>query len=103
MLEFFGFSFVPDVEELLGILWRKNLPKRVYHIELFHDPEIVLGLRPPYNQLGVLLRNAQGLQNISLYPWLLITGAFVILSVISFNTIGDGLRDAFNFYTVTRR
>ena len=62
-----------------------------------------LGLRSPTISWGVLLRNAQGLQNISLYPWLLIPGAFVILSVISFNIIGDGLRDAFDPYAVTRR
>ncbi len=62
-----------------------------------------LGLRTPTISWGVLLRNAQGLQSISLYPWLLIPGAFVILAVISFNIIGDGLRDAFDPYTVTRR
>lgn len=62
-----------------------------------------LGLRPPTISWGVLLRNAQGLQSISLYPWLLIPGAFVILSVISFNIIGDGLRDAFDPFAVTRR
>jgi len=62
-----------------------------------------LGLRSPTISWGVLLRNAQGLQSISLYPWLLIPGAFVILSVISFNIIGDGLRDAFDPYAVTRR
>jgi len=62
-----------------------------------------LGLRPPTISWGVLLRNAQGLQSISLYPWLLIPGAFVILSVISFNIIGDGLRDAFDPFAMTRR
>ena len=62
-----------------------------------------LGLRSPTISWGVLLRNAQGLQSISLYPWLLIPGAFVIFSVISFNIIGDGLRDAFDPFTVTRR
>jgi len=62
-----------------------------------------LGLRPPTISWGVLLKNAQGFQSISLYPWLLIPGAFVVLSVISFNISGDGLRDAFDPYTVTRR
>jgi peptide/nickel transport system permease protein len=62
-----------------------------------------LGLRPPTISWGVLLRNAQGLQSISLYPWLLIPGIFIIISVISFNIVGDGLRDAFDPYAMTRR
>lgn len=62
-----------------------------------------LGLRPPTISWGVLLQNAQGLKNISFYPWLLIPGVFVIISVISFNIIGDGLRDAFDPFAVTRR
>lgn len=62
-----------------------------------------LGLRPPTISWGVLLRNAQGLQSISLYPWLLIPGIFIIISVISFNIVGDGLRDALDPYAVTRR
>lgn len=37
----FNFSITPDVNELLDILWRKKLPKRVHHIELFHDFEII--------------------------------------------------------------
>ena len=62
-----------------------------------------LGLRAPTISWGVLLRNAQGLQEISLFPWLLIPGAFVVLSVICFNIIGDGLRDAFDPFAITRR
>jgi len=62
-----------------------------------------LGLRPPTISWGVLLQNAQGLQNLSFYPWLLIPGVFVIISVIAFNIVGDGLRDAFDPYAVTRR
>lgn len=41
IVNFKGFSVLPDVEELLGIIWRKKHPKRVHHIELFHDPEII--------------------------------------------------------------
>lgn len=62
-----------------------------------------LGLRPPTISWGVLLQNAQGLQNISFYPWLLTPGVFVVISVISFNIVGDGLRDAFDPFAVTRR
>jgi len=62
-----------------------------------------LGLRSPTISWGVLLRNAQGFQNLSFYPWLLIPGAFVVMSVICFNIVGDGLRDAFDPYGVTGR
>lgn len=41
MVNFKGFSVTQDVEELLGILWRKKTPERVHNIELFHDPEIL--------------------------------------------------------------
>ena len=53
-----------------------------------------LGLRPPVISLGVLLKEAQDLNIIALYPWLLLPGLFVIIFVISFNFMGDGLRDA---------
>ena len=57
-----------------------------------------LGLRPPVISLGVLLKEAQDLNIIALYPWLLIPGLFVIIFVISFNFMGDGLRDAADPY-----
>ncbi len=41
MVNFKGFSIEPDLEELLEILWRKKIPKRVHHIELFHDTEVL--------------------------------------------------------------
>ena len=57
-----------------------------------------LGLRPPVISLGVLLKEAQDLNIIALYPWLLLPGLFVIIFVISFNFMGDGLRDAADPY-----
>ena len=53
-----------------------------------------IGLRPPITSLGVLLKEAQNVTTIALYPWLLIPVAFVIMIVLSFNFVGDGLRDA---------
>ena len=43
---------------------------------------------------GVLLHEAQNVQSVALHPWLLIPGLFVIVSVLAFNFVGDGLRDA---------
>jgi peptide/nickel transport system permease protein len=57
-----------------------------------------IGLRPPVISLGVLLQQAQSFQNVSLHPWLLIPGIFVILIVLIYNFVGDGLRDAADPY-----
>ena len=57
-----------------------------------------LGLRPPVVSWGVLLREAQNVQSVALHPWLLIPGLFVIVSVLAFNFVGDGLRDAADPY-----
>lgn len=59
-----------------------------------------LGLRPPLTSWGVLLKEAQNIQTLVLYPWLLIPGAFVAISILAFNFLGDGLRDAADPYTV---
>jgi peptide/nickel transport system permease protein len=53
-----------------------------------------IGLRPPVVSWGVLLQQAQNYQVIVMTPWLLLPGLFVVLSVIAFNLVGDGLRDA---------
>ncbi|HTY22174.1 MAG TPA: ABC transporter permease [Desulfomonilaceae bacterium] len=58
-----------------------------------------IGLRPPITSLGVLLKEAQNITTIALYPWLLIPVVFVILIVLSFNFVGDGLRDAVDPYS----
>ena len=57
-----------------------------------------IGLRPPVVSWGVLLQQAQNYQVIVLTPWLLIPGLFVILVVIAFNLVGDGMRDAADPY-----
>jgi peptide/nickel transport system permease protein len=57
-----------------------------------------LGLRPPVVSWGVLLQEAQNLRSISLAPWLLSPGIAVVLVVLAFNFLGDGLRDAADPY-----
>lgn len=57
-----------------------------------------LGLRDPVISWGVLLNRAQSVRVIALYPWLLIPAVFVILTVLSFNAVGDGIRDAADPY-----
>ena len=57
-----------------------------------------LGLRPPAVSWGVLLKGAQNVQNIALRPWMLAPALFVIVTVLLYNFIGDGLRDAADPY-----
>jgi peptide/nickel transport system permease protein len=58
-----------------------------------------LGLRPPVTSWGVLLVEAQNIEAVVLYPWLLLPMVPVILTVLAFNFLGDGLRDAADPYS----
>ena len=57
-----------------------------------------IGLRPPIVSWGVLLQRAQNYQAVAMTPWLLLPGVFVVLVVLAFNLVGDGLRDAADPY-----
>lgn len=58
-----------------------------------------LGLRPPAISWGVLLQEAQNVQSVALSPWLLSPGLAVVIVVLAFNFMGDGLRDAADPYS----
>lgn len=60
---------------------------------------IGLGLQPPAISWGVLLRDAQFVRVLSEGPWLLLPGVFVVLSILAFNFLGDGFRDAADPYS----
>ncbi len=55
-----------------------------------------LGVREPCSSWGNLLSAGANLVNLSRSPWLLIPGLFIILAVVAYNFLGDGLRDAFD-------
>jgi peptide/nickel transport system permease protein len=57
-----------------------------------------LGLRPPAISWGVLLQQAQNVQTVALSPWLLLPAVPVIIVILAFNFLGDGLRDAADPY-----
>jgi peptide/nickel transport system permease protein len=57
-----------------------------------------LGLRPPAISWGVLLQQAQNVQALAISPWLLLPAIPVIVVIIAFNFMGDGLRDAADPY-----
>jgi len=57
-----------------------------------------LGLRPPVVSWGVLLQKALNIRVVATYSWLMIPAIPVILTVLAFNFMGDGLRDAADPY-----
>lgn len=57
-----------------------------------------LGVRPPLTSWGVLLNEAQNVNVVALYPWLLTPVVPVVIVVLAFNFMGDGLRDAADPY-----
>ena len=59
---------------------------------------IGLGLRSPAISWGVLLQDAMNIRAVAHFPWLLLPGLFVIVAVLAFNFLGDGLRDAADPY-----
>ena len=60
-----------------------------------------LGLRPPIVSWGVMLQDCLQFQTVAHYPWLLLPTLAIVLTVLSFNFLGDGLRDAADPYAAT--
>jgi peptide/nickel transport system permease protein len=58
-----------------------------------------LGIRPPAISWGVLLQEAQNIQVVAQAPWLMFPGIVVVIAVLAFNLVGDGLRDAADPYS----
>ena len=58
-----------------------------------------IGLRAPVVSWGVLMQTAQNFQAVAMAPWLLLPGLFVLIAVLSFNLMGDGMRDAADPYS----
>ena len=57
-----------------------------------------LGLVSPAVSWGVMLKDAQQVVEIAIHPWILWPAMFVIVTVLAFNFVGDGLRDAADPY-----
>ena len=89
------------------IMFRHLLPSTLSHVLVIATlaiPAMILGetalsflglgIKSPLTSWGLLLNEAQSVQVIVETPWLLIPVIFVVLTIISFNFVGDGLRDA---------
>ncbi len=59
-----------------------------------------IGIQEPLVSWGTMMREAQSLQTLGSNPWLMWPAAFIVLAVIGFNFLGDGLRDAVDPYSI---
>ncbi len=95
----------------MRIIFRHMLPSFISHIIAsltLAIPAIILsetglsfiglGLRAPAISWGVLLQEAQNVRSMALAPWVLTPGLAVIITVLAFNFLGDGIRDAADPY-----
>jgi peptide/nickel transport system permease protein len=95
----------------MRIIWRHMVPSFLSHIIAVITlaiPGMILsetslsflglGLRPPIISWGVLLQDAQNVQTVAIYPWLLAPAIAVVVVILAFNFLGDGLRDAADPY-----
>jgi peptide/nickel transport system permease protein len=94
------------------IIWRHMLPAFLSYIIVdltISFPAMILGettlsfiglgLREPVVSWGVLLQQAQNVKAIEEHPWLFIPAIFVVISVLAFSLVGDGMRDAADPYS----
>ena len=57
-----------------------------------------IGIQEPLISWGLLMSNAQNIQSLGQYPWMMSPVLFIIVAVLGFNFLGDGLRDAADPY-----
>jgi peptide/nickel transport system permease protein len=95
------------------IIFRHLLPNCLSHIIVVLTltiPAIILsesflsflgiGIQEPLVSWGTMMREAQSLQTLGSNPWLMWPAAFIVLAVLGFNFLGDGLRDAVDPYSI---
>jgi peptide/nickel transport system permease protein len=59
-----------------------------------------IGIQEPLVSWGTMMREAQSLQTLGSNPWLMWPAGFILLAVLGFNFLGDGLRDAADPYSI---
>ena len=94
-----------------GLIFRHMIPSFMSHIiasATLAIPGMILGesalsfigigLRDPVVSWGVMLNDALNIAAIAKYPWLMSPGVALVITVLAFNYLGDGLRDAADPY-----
>jgi peptide/nickel transport system permease protein len=61
-----------------------------------------IGIQEPLTSWGFLMKNASNLQTLGTHPWIMTPVIFIIIAVLGFNFLGDGLRDAADPYAIVR-
>jgi len=61
-----------------------------------------LGIQDPQSSWGNMLSDAMSISDISFHPWILVPGVAIFVTVMAYNFLGDGLRDAFDPRGLTR-
>lgn len=97
----------------LRIIFRHLYPNSLSHIIVVLTltiPQIILaeaflsflgiGIQEPLVSWGLLMKNAQNLQTLGTHPWIMSPVIFIIVAVLGFNFLGDGLRDAADPYSI---
>lgn len=95
------------------IIFRHLYPNALSHIIVVLTltiPQIILaeaflsflgiGIQEPLVSWGLLMKNAQNLQTLGSHPWIMSPVIFIIIAVLGFNFVGDGLRDAADPYSI---
>jgi peptide/nickel transport system permease protein len=59
-----------------------------------------LGLKPPITSWGVLLQEVQNIESLALYPWVFAPAVVIVVLILAFSFLGDGLRDASDPFTI---
>ena len=99
----------------LRIIFRHLYPNSLSHIIVILTlsiPQIILaeaflsflgiGIQEPLTSWGLLMHDAQNLQTLGSHPWIMTPVIFIIVAVLGFNFLGDGLRDAADPYSIIR-
>ena len=95
------------------IIFLHLLPNSISHIIVVLTltiPQIILaeaflsflgiGIQEPLVSWGFLMRDAQNLQTLGTHTWIMTPVIFIIVAVLGFNFLGDGLRDAADPYSI---
>ena len=85
---------IPQTFSFLIVVATLNIP---YYILGESGLSLIgLGIQDPYASWGNLLSDAMNVSDIKFHPWILLPGFFIFMTVMAFNFLGDGLRDAFD-------